>query len=149
MTFKFLSLKTLLHCTWYLAPTVTIVLLHNTQIMQDAQKINLEVWAARNLIDRLSQFATFAFSALFTLFPFLIASGLPKISELALASDLRFPKYGKRTLLAILCHLGTQICGKWLNNQSSSQLKMQVPMVSTRQCLPVCKKSIRWWRSFW
>ena len=109
VTFKFLSLKTLLHCIWYFAPTATIVLLYNTQIMQDARKISQEVLAAKNLVDRLSQFTIFVFGALFTLYPFLIASGLPKISELALANDLKFPKFGKRILLSMLLHLATQI----------------------------------------
>ena len=111
VTFKFLSLKTLIHCLWYFAPSTTIVLLHNTQIMQDTQKISQEVLAAKNLIDRLSQYTIFVFGALFTLYPFLIASGLPKISELALASDLKFPKYGKRILLSMLLHVVTQIIG--------------------------------------
>ena len=92
ITFKFLSLKTFFHCIWYFSPTVTIVLLYNTQIMQDAQKILQEVFAAKNLIDRLSQFTIYVFAVLFALYPFLIAFGLPKISELALATDLRFPK---------------------------------------------------------
>ena len=112
ITFKFLSLKTLLHCIWYFAPTATIVLLYNTQIMQDAQNISQEIFAAKNLIDRLSQFTIYVFGALFALYPFLIASGLPKISELALATDLKFPKYGKRILLSMMLHVATQIIGE-------------------------------------
>ena len=136
VTFKFLSLKTLIHCLWYFAPATTIVLLYNTQIMQDAQKINLEVWAARNLIDRLSQFATFAFSSLFTLYPFLIASGLPKISELALASDLKFPKYGKRIQLSLLLHLVSQIIGGSNNEEEKILfflLNVKVSVLTTNQ----------------
>ena len=112
VNFKFLSLKTLLHCLWYFAPPATIVLLSSTQIMKDAKKISLEVLATRNLIDRLSQYTIYSFGALFTLYPFLIASGLPKISELALATDLKFPKYGKRILLSMMLHLATQIFGR-------------------------------------
>ena len=112
ITFKFLSLKTLLHCLWYFAPAAIIVLLNNTQMMQDAQEISLEIVAAKNLIDRLSQYTIYVFGPLFTLYPFLMASGLPKISELALATDLKFPKYGKRILLSMMLHLVSQIIGE-------------------------------------
>ena len=56
VTFKFLSLKTLIHCLWYFAPATTIVLLYNTQILQDTEKISKEVFAAKNLVDRLSHY---------------------------------------------------------------------------------------------
>ena len=80
--------------------------------MQDAQEISLEIVAAKNLIDRLSQYTIYVFGPLFTLYPFLMASGLPKISELALATDLKFPMYGKRILLSMMLHLVTQIIGE-------------------------------------
>ena len=80
--------------------------------MKDAKKISLEVLAARNLIDRISQYTVYVFGALFALYPFLIASGLPNISELALATDLKFPKYGKCILLSMMMHLATQMFGR-------------------------------------
>ena len=133
VTFKFLSLKTLIHCLWYFAPATTIVLLYNTQILQDTQKISKEVLAAKNLVDRLSHYSIFVFGALFTLYPFLIASGLPKISELALASDLKFPKYGKRIILSLLVHLVSQIIGGSNNEEDFFLLNVQVSVLTTSQ----------------
>ena len=133
VTFKFLSLKTLIHCLWYFAPATTIVLLYNTQIMQDTQKISEEHLAAKNLVDRLSHYSIFVFGALFTLYPFLIASGLPKISELALASDLKFPKYGKRIILSLLVHLVSQIIGGSNNEEEFFLLNVQVCVLTTSQ----------------
>ena len=80
--------------------------------MQDAKKISLEALAMKNVIDRLSQYFVFIFSAMFALYPFLIAAGLPAISELALSDDLKFPKYGKRILLAMVFLLANQISGR-------------------------------------
>ena len=133
VTFKFLSLKTFIHCIWYFAPATTIALLYNTQIMQDTQKISKEVLAAKNLVDRLSHYSIFVFGALFTLYPFLIASGLPKISELALASDLKFPKYGKRIILSLLVHLVSQIIGGSNNEEDFFLLNVQVSVLTTSQ----------------
>ena len=135
VTFKFLSLKTLIHCLWYFAPATTIALLHTTQIMQDTQNIAQELLAAKNLIDRLSHYSIYVFGALFTLYPFLIASGLPKISELALANDLKFPKFGKRILLSLLVHLVSQIIGG-SNNEEKKYfvlLNLQASVLTTNQ----------------
>ena len=107
ITFKLLSVKTLIHCIWYFAPIAAIFFLYNMEIMQDAKKLSQEALAEKNLIDQLSQHTMFSFGGLFVLHPFLIASGLPNISELALATDLRFPKYGKRILLCSVFHLAT------------------------------------------
>ena len=134
VTFKFLSLKTLFHCLWYFAPATTIALLYNTQIMKDTQKISKEVLAAKNMVDRLSHYSIFVFGALFTLYPFLIASGLPKISDLALASDLKFPKYGKRILLSLLVHLVSQIIGGSNNEEEKKNpLDVQASVLTINQ----------------
>ena len=82
------------------------------EIMQDAKKLSQEALAEKNLIDQLSQHTMFSFGGLFVLHPFLIASGLPNISELALATDLRFPKYGKRILLCSVFQLAAQALGR-------------------------------------
>ena len=118
ITFKLLSLKTLIHCIWYFAPIAAIFFLYNMEIMQDAKRLSKEALAEKNLIDQLSQYTMFSFGSLFVFYPFLIASGLPNISELALATDLRFPKYGKRILLCSVFHLATHaLCRSNLANQ--------------------------------
>ena len=111
VTFKFLSWKTLIHCIWYFAPITIVVLLFTTQIMRDAQEISLEVFAGKNVVDQLSQYVVIFFGSLSSLHPFLIAYGLPGISELALAADLKFPKHGKQLLLAMAFLLASQIIG--------------------------------------
>ena len=99
--YKFFSLKTFKHCIWYFAPMVIVTLLFTTEIIQDQQKIALEVVSGKNVIDQMSQYIAIAFSVFWSFFPFLIASGSPMISELALANDLKFPKNGWSILLAM------------------------------------------------
>ena len=80
---------------------VIVTLLFTTEIIQDQQKIALEVFSGKNVIDQMSQYIAIAFGVCWSFFPFLIASGLPMISELALANDLKFPKNGWSILLAM------------------------------------------------
>ena len=80
---------------------VIVTLLFTTEIIQDQQKIALEVVSGKNVIDQMSQYIAITFGVLWSFFPFLIASGLPMISELALANDLKFPKNGWSILLAM------------------------------------------------
>ena len=112
ITYKFFSLKTLKHCTWYFAPWAIITLLFNTQVAQDQQKIALEALSEENVIDQMSQYVVITFNVLWSFFPFLIASGLPPIQEIALATDLRFPKNGESTLLAMALIVACQIFGR-------------------------------------
>ena len=113
ITYKFFSLKTLKHCVWYFAPMMAATLLYNTEIMQDQQKIYMEIVSKENVIDQMSQYIVIMFSALWSFFPFLIASGLPIISELAFASDLKFPKNGGSILLAMAFIVAFQVLGEF------------------------------------
>ena len=80
---------------------------------QDQQEIAVEVMAGENVIDQMAQYIVIAFGVLWSLFPFLIASGLPIISELALASDLKFPKNGGTILLAMAFIVASQVLGEF------------------------------------
>ena len=122
ISFKFFSLKTLLHCLWYFAPISTMVFLSTTQIMQDAKKISIEAMATKNVVDRFSQYFVYISSAVHALHPFLIGAGLPKISELALANDLKFPKNGFLILLASFFLLALHASGR--SNSTSYHLKL-------------------------
>ena len=112
ITYKFFSLKTLKHCVWYFAPMMAATLLYNTEIMQDQQKIYMEIVSKENVIDQMSQYIIIIFSVRWSFFPFLMASGLPLISELALATDLKFPKNGGSILLALALLLAAQLLGE-------------------------------------
>ena len=89
-----------------------MVFLSATQIMQDAKKISIEAMATKNVVDRFSQYFVYISSAVYALYPFLIGAGLPKISELALANDLKFPKNGLLILLASFFLLALHISGR-------------------------------------
>ena len=99
-----------------------MVFLSATTIMQDAKKISIEAMATKNVVDRFSQYFVYISSAVYALHPFLIGAGLPKISELALANDLKFPKNGFLILLATFFLLALHVSGR--SNSTSHHLKL-------------------------
>ena len=113
ITYKFFSVKTLKHSAWYFAPWVILCFLSAIPVAQDQQDIAIEVMAGENVIDQMSQYIVIMFSALWSFFPFLIASGLPIISELAFASDLKFPKNGGSILLSMAFIVALQVLGEF------------------------------------
>ena len=80
---------------------------------QDQQEIAVEVMAGENVIDQMAQYIVIMFSALWSFFPFLIASGLPIISELAFASDFKFPKNGGTILLSMVFIVAFAVLGEF------------------------------------
>ena len=66
-----------------------------------------------NVIDLLSQISSMIILSAFNSVPYLVASGLPKISELALDKDLRFPKYGLLFMAGCLLGLASLLMGNY------------------------------------
>ena len=102
-TFKLFSFKTFAFCLFFIGPVLaTTIVLQMTGVMAESlkQMVNMN-----NIIDQGSVLATFASFGIFILSPFLVSSGIPAVSMIALASDLRWPKYGLLVVVATILNI--------------------------------------------
>ena len=114
VNFKWFSMKTLVFSLCYIglgaAPFLVSSLTGFTS--------HLVLDQTKNIIDTGSQFATLAALSTYSTFPFVLTTGVPAISGLALAKDLTSPKYGLIFILGIILAIFVQISG-------NAQLKNQ------------------------
>ena len=105
--FKWFSLKTLLFSLFYfgLGAGASLVAYFTGFSKQMSEEKN------KNVIDTGTKVSNFAVAAASLTLPFLIASGIPSISGLALAKDLTFPSYGLVFILGSLISLLAGIPG--------------------------------------
>ena len=108
--FKFFSLKTLIFCLGCYGPTVTLNIVG--QVTGYTYEVTKHMTISKNKIDQGSMLATSVVAGCTVLFPFLVSSGIPAISMIALASDLRWPKYGLMVVVSTLLTITAQIFGK-------------------------------------
>ena len=94
--FKFFSRATFLHLLFFFGPMPILLLASaidgdHSRIVYKSLVFTFETY---NLIDSLSVFFMMLVLPLSCAIPFLMATGIPCISSLALARDLSWPKYG-------------------------------------------------------
>ena len=94
--FKFFSRATLLHLVCFFGPMLLLLIIavFNDNLVQTLTKAIIGTFGTYNLIDSVSLFLTIAIIHLSNILPIILSAGIPKISVLALAGDLRWPKYG-------------------------------------------------------
>ena len=77
----------------------------------------------KNIVDTGSQIASFSVLLASNTVPFLLATGIPCVSELALAKDLSFPKYGLVLILGSLLYTVSLILGNFSSHSMHRHLK--------------------------
>ena len=109
--FKLFSLKTLFFCLFFIGPFVAVnTVAISTGVVSEAfMQMNI----INNIISQGSLLATCAALGCQSLSPFLVSSDIPAVSTIALAQDLRWPKYGLMVVLANVLTLVGQFFGKY------------------------------------
>ena len=110
--FKFFSLKTLIFCLGCYGPTVALTTVG--QVTGYTSEVTKLMTITKNKIDQGSMLATSVVAGCTVIFPFLVSSGIPALSTIALASDLRWPKYGLMVVLSTLMTITAGMFGKVL-----------------------------------
>ena len=96
LKFKFFSRATLLHLLFFFGPMLLLVLasIINGNHNQIVMKSWVSTFETYNSVDSFSVFFMMLILPLSCAIPFLMSTGIPSISSLALAGDLFWPKYG-------------------------------------------------------
>ena len=108
VNFRWLSWKTLLFALGYFGLGFATSLVSYLTGFTD----QLSLDKTKNIIDTGSQIASFAVLFATNTLPFLLASGIPSISRLALAKEMTSPKYGLVFVLGSLLYTTSLILGK-------------------------------------
>ena len=107
LSFKWLSMKTLVFSLCYFGLGFGAYLVSYLTGFMDQMSLG----KTGSIIETGSKLASGAVMAATYTLPFILASGIPSISELALAEDLTCPKYGLSFILGSLLHAIASIFG--------------------------------------
>ena len=113
VNFNWFSVKTLVYVLCLFGPFAVVDLIgYKTGFHQ--QMFSLD--QTKNIIDTGSQVAGFAMMVASSALPFLFASGIPSVTELALRSNLAHPKYGLVFIFGSLLATVYVFLGEYTNN---------------------------------
>ena len=114
--FKFFSRATLLHLLFFFGPMLLFVLASNFN--GDHSKIVMKSIVSTsetyNIIDFLSSFFMMFILPFSCAIPFLMSTGIPSISSLALSGDLCWPKYGFLGPLGAFLLMSADLLGQYI-----------------------------------
>ena len=114
--FKFFSKATLLHILFFFGPMPILVLasIFNGDHSQIVMKSLVSAFETYNLIDFLSLSFLMLILPMSCAIPFLMSTGIPCVSRLALARDLCWPKYGILGPLGSFLFWSANVLGEYI-----------------------------------